>query len=157
MRADLLVGATELHSGPVAQAWELPAVEGEQEADRLLELVLALLSESRSAVLRAEASPAGAEGLPGTWVELAPDQWRLPDDEIDLGDLLDLLSGESWQLVGFDHESPVAVAPIDLFEAVEEAPRVLHQAGAAWVVDVWTDALPYRILRRLDVGGSVGG
>ncbi len=148
MRAELLEGASPLPAGAGFQAWELPAVDSPAEAERLLELVLALLTDSRAAVIRAEASPGGPEGSPTAWVELAADQWRLPDEEIDLGDLLDLLSGESWQLAGFDANAPTALAPLDLYEDLDEAAAVLQSSGADWVLDVWTDALPYRLLRR---------
>lgn len=148
MRAELLVGATPLPVAAGLQAWEFPAVEGEAEVERLLELVLALLTGSRAAVIRAEASPGGEEGTPSAWAELAADQWRLPEEEIDLGDLLDLLSGESWQLAGFDQQAPRAIPPLDLYEDLEEAALVLSASGADWVLDIWTDALPYRLMRR---------
>jgi hypothetical protein len=146
MRAELLQGASPLPAAPGFLAFELPAVLDSTEAERLLELVHALLSDSRAAVIRAEASPGGEEGSPAAWPELAADQWRLPDEEIDLGDLLDLLSGESWQLAGFDGPPPTALAPLDLYEDLDEAAGVLLASGAHWVLDVWTDALPYRLL-----------
>lgn len=136
-RAEALLGKRLQRLGWRREA--LPAVEDDETADAFQDRLIGLLSACAAATLRAEEAPAG-------FVELAPGQWALPAEDFDLSAMLDGLSGEAWQLVGFAEGAPRALPAMDLFEEPVEAAGALREVGGAFLLDVFTDELPMWLL-----------
>lgn len=146
---DLLADGEVVLETDQAMAWQLPPVRGATAAARRVDLVLDLLQQVRAAVVLCDDDPGASDELPGTWVELAPGQWRVPDVPLDLGELLDWLCAGSWQLAGFEAEGdPPALPLVDLFEGLDAAVQALPATGAAWLIDVFHDEQPWRLYRR---------
>lgn len=114
--------------------------------DARIELVFELLSSAGAAVLVCDDDPAGMEEAEGTWVEVAPGQYRLPEEEFDLGEVLDWLAEGNWTLVGFPEAKAVReLEPVDLFAEPEASVQALRAAGASWVLDVFQDDGEWRV------------
>jgi len=112
-----------------------------------MDLVFALLSSSATAVLVCEDDPAEMDEPEGTWAAVGPGAWRLPEEEFDLGSVLDWLSAGNWSLVGFaDAKSVREFEPIDLFAEPEASAAALRAVGATWAIDVFHDDAEWRVL-----------
>lgn len=138
-RADALLGKRLQRIG-----WRrspLPPVEDDETADAFQQRLIDLLSDCTAATLRAEEAPQG-------FAALAEGQWALPADDFDLSALLDGLSGEAWQLVGFAAGPARPLPAMDLFEEPVAAAVTLAEVGGAFLLDVFTDELPMWLLVR---------
>ena len=142
----LFVAGTEACRQGTDSVWELQARRGRTGAAQRLELVLSLLNEAAAAVLVCEDDPAVLAGQPPGWVAIGEGAWRLPDEPLDLGELLDWLADGNWQLVGFVAASAVAAPGVlDLFGQPESALARLRAMEASWAVDVFHDDEPWRV------------
>ncbi len=116
--------------------------------DARLELAFELLSSAGAAVLVCDDDPSEMDEAEGTWVEVAPGQYRLPEEEFDLGAVLDWLAEGNWTLVGFSDAKAVReLEPVDLFAAPEASVEALRAAGAVWALDVFHDDGEWRVAR----------
>ena len=145
---DLLADGEVVHDSPGARVWQLPPARGATASARRVDLVLALLQQVRSALVLCDDAPGQDGELPGDWVEVAPGQWQVPDVPLDLGELLDWLSAGTWQMVGLPDELPTPLPQVDLFEDLEGSAAAMRATSATWLLDVFHDEQPWRLLLR---------
>jgi len=128
------------------RVWELAARRGRAGAARRLDLVLGLLQAAEGAVLVCGDDPVADGGQPEGWAQLDEGVWALPDEPLDLGELLDWLADGNWLLVGFSDRARVcAPGVLDLFGQPDLALAQLRALGASWAVDVFHDDEPWRV------------
>ncbi len=142
----LLKDAVEVEAAGGWRVLALPPRPGPRGAVARVDLFLALLRQVGAASIIVDSHPTEDGQLPGEWAELAPGQWAMPDVPLDLGQVLEWLSGGNWQAVGFAEPDAVGqVDPIDLFGDPSGARGALDRSKAAWALDVFDDDGEWRL------------